>query len=682
MPFDPSTATPDDQTAAPKFDPGSAKPAFQFSDYALRQYAGKKDTSVVYMTPDQYLSLSPELTSDPKTDRKGASLKKSLDKGDEVEEIPSLNVSVGKEGAKVTDQDGRDRALFAKESGIDMIPVAIKRSGQGDITELEGMTGNKVKYDFKSVDLPKPPMTNDERFGHRFMDTLHGAAQLVAHIPSPTGLVGLDTPEMVRGKQGMIDRSDQVAQQREREYQQRTANAPTNMLSGLTGKNIDVPGIAGSVASTLPIAALNPAASGVATGLVQPVTSGDYWTTKTEQAALGMAGAKASEIGGNALARVVGPVARAAVTPEAQAARDAGYVLLPSMVSERAGPISNALAGWGGKIKSQQAASVKNQEVTNGLAAEALGLPKTTGLTEKVFKDVRDNAGKAYEAVATSIPVVQVDKEFENIVTGLGGQNSKAAAYFPNLMKNQGITDLRNDLQNVKTFPPDAALEIVKKLRADAKGNLKAPGDPGRHALGLAQREAADAIDSLVERNLTAYGKPDVVDAYRQARIQIAKSYDIEAATNKATGDVNAAGLAKLSNAGKPLTDQLKTIADTANSFPKAMQNPAKFGGDEAHSALDFFASAAAVAHGNPGVAAAIIGRPAARKILLSDKFQGILAPQTQSQPLTAGAGSNFLAQIAPMLPATRNYLANAIRRGSPYFAPAAGVAAQGAIGP
>lgn len=318
----------------------------------------------------------------------------------------------------------------------------------------------------------------------------------------------------------------------------------------------------------------------------------------------------------------------------AMAARDAGYVLTPAMASDDPGWIASLLGGWGGKIKTQQAASVRNQEVTNQLAAKALGLPEDTVLTESVFTDVRKEAGKSYDAVRDALPDVKPDDTFASTVAGLGGRTSQAAQFFPELMDNAAIKTLSEELGTIPSFPTPAGMELVKELRFRGTANLKAIGDPAKHALGLAQRQAADAVDALIERNIETTFGPDsnLVQQYRNARQLIAKSYDVEGATNSATGDVNARGLAKLANNGRPLTGELDVIANAANSFPKALQNPAAFGGNEAHSAIDFFTSAAALAHGNVGVAGAILGRPVGRALVLSKPIQNrMMAPKIPS---------------------------------------------------
>lgn len=209
---------------------------------------------------------------------------------------------------------------------------------------------------------------------------------------------------------------------------------------------------------------------------------------------------------------------------------------------------------------------------------------------------------------------------------------------FPRITANPGIKELVEELNSVGEFPTPVGVELVKELRFNANSNLKAIGDPSKHALGLAQRQAADAIDGLMERRIEASGQPGLVDAYRAARRLIAKSYDVEGATNTATGDVNARGLARLADKGRPLTDELETIADAAAAFPKAMQPPVGFGHNESWSALDFFGGAAAVAHGNPGIAAGIMLRPAARAALLSGPFQNAMTSPRMSLPTVSSA--------------------------------------------
>lgn len=323
-------------------------------------------------------------------------------------------------------------------------------------------------------------------------------------------------------------------------------------------------------------------------------------------------------------------------------ARDAGYVITPAMASDDASVLSSGLAGWAGKIKTQQLASAKNQEITNGLAAKALDLPPKTELTEDVLRDVRQKAGKAYQAVADAPPPIHVDQDYRDAIQGLGSRGGQASIFFPDVVNNQEIEKLRSSMVAFAQFPPRAGIEVAKDLRYNAVQNLKARQDPERLALGIAQREAADAVEGLIERNLQAQGNTKLMQDYREARQMIARSYDVEAAMNPATGDVSARTLAALSRRGRPLTGELETIADSAMAFPKAFQNTATFGGHENTSILDMLAGGAAIAQGHPGLGAGVIvGRPLARGAVTSQPYQRAM---TRQQPIDyAGPGLRAL---------------------------------------
>ncbi len=328
--------------------------------------------------------------------------------------------------------------------------------------------------------------------------------------------------------------------------------------------------------------------------------------------------------------------ATAALKPMAAEAHAAGYVLPPKMISDKPGIIANTLAGWSGKIKTAQAASAKNQEVTNALAAKSLELPEGAELTGDVFKNIRKEAGKVRDAIPEALPQTMADDDYMNTVRNLSTPGSEAAQrIFPKTTKNQGIIDLQDELSSVKDMPTGAGLEIVRELRAQASANFKAFNDPSKMALAKAQRKAADAVDDLIERNLEKTGDADLVTKYKAARVKIAKSYDVEAATNTATGNVNAAKIAALAAKGRPLTDELKTIAQIHAAFPKALQSVEKFGEVEPVSVLDIVGSAASIAHGNPGVAGALLGRPIARAAVLSKPVQNALAAPAAARAAT-----------------------------------------------
>jgi hypothetical protein len=176
----------------------------------------------------------------------------------------------------------------------------------------------------------------------------------------------------------------------------------------------------------------------------------------------------------------------------------------------------------------------------------------------------------------------------------------------------------------MKELTPAAIVDLTRSLRYKATSNLKNFGDPEKQALGIAQRRAADALDNILDARLSETGNAGLVDQYRSARQLIAMSHDVEAATN-AAGDVNAKVLAGLANKGRPLSGNLETIANVASAFPRAMRDPATFGGMENLGILDMWGTAGATVAGHPGVGAALLSRPGARKIALSQPYQSLM---------------------------------------------------------
>src|SRR3990167_10148155 len=76
-------------------------------------------------------------------------------------------------------------------------------------------------------------------------------------------------------------------------------------------------------------------------------------------------------------------------------AQKAGYVIPPSAVKPSF--TTNKLESVAGKAAIKQEAAIRNQEVTNKLAARAIGLPEDTSLSMGALEGVRREAGKSYE---------------------------------------------------------------------------------------------------------------------------------------------------------------------------------------------------------------------------------------------------------------------------------------------
>jgi hypothetical protein len=108
--------------------------------------------------------------------------------------------------------------------------------------------------------------------------------------------------------------------------------------------------------------------------------------------------------------------------------------------------------------------------------------------------------------------------------------------------------------------------------------------------------------------------------AFKAARQQIAKTYSVQSGLNAATGDVSAQKLAQQLAKGKPLSGELKDIAEFATAFPKATQTLKE--APKAWSPLDAFAGLGGAGIGSPTLMAAAAARPAVRAALLSPAYQ------------------------------------------------------------
>ena len=494
--------------------------------------------------------------------------------------------------------------------------------------EKYSQDGPWAKYSVKpreldALDNPDPTGSFGENLaagaGKAITDLGRGGRQILSNVPF---LNRLDTfnPDKVQAE---VDQS-------------RAADAPLMKTAG---------GLAGYVAGSAVPAALAPGVGyanaigvGSALGALTP-TSGDE--SRLLNTAIGGASGAAAKFATdkagqflssrlqNSTANLANKQAqdagRFAVLKDSQAA---GYVVPPTSANSTV--INNTIEGLSGKIKTAQVAAEKNQVVTNSLARKALGLADDSPLDETVLGSIRDQAGKAYQAIKNFPQKFQADQQFATDISTLGRDFQAAAQEFPEIAGNASIDSLKSALSK-PDMSPKAAVELIKKLRFDASKNFKAFDDPAKAALADAQKSAANAIEGLVERNLAQSGQAGLVDSFRAARQLIAKTYDVESAL--VGGNVSAPVLARLSAKG-PMTGELGTVAKFATEFPKAAQLL-----KEAPNAISPLDVGLAFATGNPAMLAA---RPAARAAILSKPYQSFMTTPsyTPSAILRMGSGA------------------------------------------
>lgn len=356
------------------------------------------------------------------------------------------------------------------------------------------------------------------------------------------------------------------------------------------------------------------------------------------------------------------------------AARAAGYKLPPSQANPTA--INRTLESFAGKTSVAQGASNINQQRTNALARKALGLAEDAPLTSETLDAIRSQAGQVYGRVSSlgKIPVTNASalpksakvssftdnltlaprREIDaaELVRAWRQSNHDATAYY----RAYGRDANPETLSKAKMASSDA-----RKIDAFLQDYLAKIEGQGRSAdqlisdLAAGRLSAQDFLSTALRKAGVDGGEKPLSQALKDARVLIAKTHNVEAALNSATGDVSATQVGRQLTKGKPLTGELKAIGQFGQSFPKAAQDTAKIGSVLGSSPLDWFGSIGlSAATQDPTLLATAVARPAVRSMLLSRPYQAVSA-----QAPTYGPSA--LTQAAPQVLETE--VAKAIAR-------------------
>lgn len=244
-------------------------------------------------------------------------------------------------------------------------------------------------------------------------------------------------------------------------------------------------------------------------------------------------------------------------------AQKEGYVVPPSTVNPSV--TNKVLESIGGKVAMEQDASLKNQAVTDALVKRSLGMDDAVQVAEDALPALRAQAAGPYKALR-SVGTMRADADYGKALDAITAQYRGAAKDFPDLAR----TDILDAVESVRkpSFDSDSAMDAIAILRDKASTAYR----QGDKALGKAYREISGAMESAIERSLARRGKDatKLLKEFRDARQLIAKSYTAEGALNPQTGSFNAQKLATQLAKGKPLTGDMKKVADFATAFPKA----------------------------------------------------------------------------------------------------------------
>lgn len=364
-------------------------------------------------------------------------------------------------------------------------------------------------------------------------------------------------------------------------------------------------------------------------------------TSRLPETAIGTGFGAALPVASSGLSKLLrGPEQAPDMASAIQRARELGYVIPPTQA--RGSLLNRAIEGTSGKAATAQNASARNQEITNKLTAKSLGLPEDTTVTGDVLKGIRAEAGKAYDAISNT-GVIMPKQSYYDALENIKKPFVSTQQSFPN-QKPSPVIELADSLKT-DSFDASAAVQKIKQLRTAADDAFRT----GNTDVARASKEAAKVLEDAVEDHLKTIGSPDLLKNFRDARQLIAKTYTVENAANTVTGTVDARKLAAQLKRGKPLSEELKDVAEFSARFPKATQPTEMMGSLPQISPLDVTAGVVGSAvSGNAYPAAAIAGRPLLRELALSSPIQNrLVQPPKDLAPTKANLAKLLMMQQA-----------------------------------
>ena len=435
-----------------------------------------------------------------------------------------------------------------------------------------------------------------------------------------------DTGRGIGQMLGMVSREEVDEAKRRDAALMNTGGGITGNIAGNLAQALFIPG-----GSTVKGAAL----IGGSMGAVQPVGTDE---SRLQNIAIGAGLGGATSKGAHMLGDALEARAAAKSVQQAQyAGRDAaiaagkaeGYVAPSSLTG---GGLTSRLAeGLSGKQKTNQAAAIKNQPITESLARRALGLANDAELSPDKLQSLRNQAfQQGYEPIR-AVKGVAADAQFVSALDDIAASYTGAAKSFPGAFDSPipGLVDKFK----VNAFDADDALKAMKNLRKEASAAFRA----GDNDLALAKREIATALEDQIERHLSQSGKDgaQMLEKFRQARKLIAKTHSVEDALVDGANIVDARKLAQQSTKGRPLDGDLQKIAAFSNAtkgsgLTSSITGIPEAGFNTPFSVADFLVGGVLGGTVNPALYALPAARVAARSAILSSPVQQRLGPNYQ----------------------------------------------------
>lgn len=216
----------------------------------------------------------------------------------------------------------------------------------------------------------------------------------------------------------------------------------------------------------------------------------------------------------------------------------------------------------------------KPQQKIQNAANKDIRQPEGTEFTPQSLQNLRNTHWQDYQAIINEPALkgqIQATPKFRSAIQKIATDERQLRSEFPNSVKDVGLQQVLSDFTK-PSFTTEGAMSQVQRLRESATNNISsASANDDTIRMGLMQRRIANALEDMIGENVERIGKPELAKKWQEARTQIAKTHDLQAALEPG-GKINPKKLAALQNDGQPLSGQLKQLAQVSGAFPGAVQ--------------------------------------------------------------------------------------------------------------
>lgn len=312
-----------------------------------------------------------------------------------------------------------------------------------------------------------------------------------------------------------------------------------------------------------------------------------------------------------------------------EAAKKQGLKVIPSHVSDSFW--NRRLESLGGKAAVKQAVQAENVQNVTDAAKKALNIPERTQLSEATLDAIRKQESAPYGEIEA------MAKKAQETIDQIRRTTSGTHDLEMQLAQNQdAVIQAGADINKLREARNTARKEYAHYERqADPKAL-----DRARDAEAL-----AEGLESRIENAAALFGAPDLLDRLKASRTRIAKTWDVENALIAGNNEVSASLLLRALNKGRPLSGELRDIANFKSAFGESIGEPGRIP-TAGVSALEPMAAGAAILANKPLAAGFPLLRGPARSMLLSDWYQRMMTAKPFAMPNTATA-TRLLAQAA-----------------------------------